>query len=64
MSRSEIDLSERSLSSLQHLAALRGHEDIALFLIQEGVDINMKGNFTIQESKYGFICYPNRSTTL
>ncbi|CAL8137625.1 unnamed protein product [Prunus armeniaca] len=28
-----------------HLAALRGHEDIALFLIQEGVDINIKDTF-------------------
>ncbi|KAM1132750.1 hypothetical protein FF1_047096 [Malus domestica] len=28
-----------------HLAALKGHEDITLFLIQEGVDINIKDNF-------------------
>lgn len=29
---------------MQHLAASRGYEDITLFLIQEGVDINQKGN--------------------
>ncbi|CAN6700289.1 unnamed protein product [Malus baccata var. baccata] len=34
------------ISSPQHLAALKGHEDITLFLIQEGVDINIKGMFT------------------
>ncbi|KAM2155432.1 hypothetical protein ACFX1Q_047143 [Malus domestica] len=28
-----------------HLAALKGHEDITLFLILEGVDINIKDNF-------------------
>ncbi|XP_068336666.1 potassium channel SKOR-like [Pyrus communis] len=28
-----------------HLAALKGHEDITLFLIREGVDINIKDNF-------------------
>lgn len=27
---------------MQHLAASRGYEDITLFLIQEGVDINQK----------------------
>ncbi|KAJ6290789.1 hypothetical protein OIU78_026519 [Salix suchowensis] len=30
-----------------HLAASRGYEDITLFLIQEGVDINIKGNLLI-----------------
>ncbi|KAM2155431.1 hypothetical protein ACFX1Q_047143 [Malus domestica] len=33
------------ISSPQHLAALKGHEDITLFLILEGVDINIKDNF-------------------
>ncbi|KAK9272709.1 hypothetical protein L1049_003086 [Liquidambar formosana] len=28
-----------------HLAALRGYEDIVLFLIQEGIDINISDNF-------------------
>jgi len=28
---------------IQHLAACRGYEDITLFLIQEGVDVNLKG---------------------
>lgn len=32
---------------MQHLAACRGYEDITLFLIQEGVDINLKGNILI-----------------
>ncbi|RZS12458.1 hypothetical protein BHM03_00043921 [Ensete ventricosum] len=31
--------------SCQHLAASRGHEDITLFLIQEGVDVNLSGTF-------------------
>lgn len=29
--------------SYQHLAAAKGYEDITLFLIQEGVDINLSG---------------------
>ncbi|RWW32500.1 hypothetical protein GW17_00002805 [Ensete ventricosum] len=31
--------------SCQHLAASRGYEDITLFLIQEGVDVNLSGTF-------------------
>ncbi|KAM3760562.1 hypothetical protein ACB098_01G203200 [Castanea mollissima] len=30
---------------LEHLAASKGHEDITLFLIQEGVKINIRDNF-------------------
>jgi sulfur relay (sulfurtransferase) complex TusBCD TusD component (DsrE family) len=36
---------EWSLYFQQHLAASRGHEDVALFLVQEGVDINIRGIF-------------------
>uniref|UniRef100_A0A2N9FX87 Potassium channel n=1 Tax=Fagus sylvatica TaxID=28930 RepID=A0A2N9FX87_FAGSY len=35
----------RSLCFQQHLAASKGHEDITLFLIKEGVDINIRDNF-------------------
>ncbi|GMY24802.1 potassium channel SKOR-like isoform X2 [Fagus crenata] len=38
-------MSDRSLCFQQHLAASKGHEDITLFLIKEGVDINIRDNF-------------------
>ena len=43
----KIALSDNSLCIQQHLAASRGYEDTTLFLIQEGVDINIKGNLLI-----------------
>ena len=30
----------------QHLAASKGHEDITLFLIQEGVEVNISGKLS------------------
>uniref|UniRef100_A0A6N2LQ56 Potassium channel n=1 Tax=Salix viminalis TaxID=40686 RepID=A0A6N2LQ56_SALVM len=41
----KIALSDNSLCIQQHLAASRGYEDTTLFLIQEGVDINIKDKF-------------------
>jgi hypothetical protein len=34
------------LSSSQHLAAAKGYEDVAQFLIHEGADIDVAGMFT------------------
>lgn len=47
-----MSVSERTLFFQQHLAASKGHEDIALFLIQEGVKINIRGKFLYDEVSY------------
>lgn len=54
-------MSERSLCFQQHLAASRGHEDITLFLIQEGVKINIRGKFLYDEMS--FLCALRKSIT-
>jgi ankyrin repeat protein len=54
-------MSDRSLCFQQHLAASKGHEDITLFLIKEGVDINIRGKFLYD--KLSYLCTLCKSVT-
>lgn len=54
----------KCLLEMQHLAASRGYEDITLFLIQEGVDINQKGNTEIDKSENTTMLYVYAMVTL